>query len=92
MKVFRAHGDATVRYFLIIFDHARGHMVGTPREFTDEAAAAAAYEQAEAKYQGRRKRIEVLLVGSDSLKTVARTHGLFFGDSLDAMDELFAAT
>lgn len=77
--------ETEVFYFLITFDHALGAMVDEPHRFDDPEEASQAYEAAERDRAHQRPEIEVLLVASDSLETVARTHGVFFGDTVDAL-------
>lgn len=66
-----------IEHFLLVFDHGRGRLIETLRFGRDADAAVAAYAAKEAEYSDR-KRIEVVLVGSDSLETVKLTHANYF--------------
>jgi hypothetical protein len=67
-----------ILHFLIVFDHAERRMLVEPLVFSDAMEAVDAYFQAEQYYEDQRDRIEVVLLGSDSLETVAQTHPIFF--------------
>ncbi len=72
---------AEISRFLLIFDHALGHLRDEPREFRGDSEATEAldaYDAAEDMYAGQRDRIEVLLVGAESIESVKATHGRFF--------------
>jgi hypothetical protein len=71
--------DAPFRRFLIVFD-ASTCAEPEVREFDAAGPAMDAYEAAEAKYRGRPE-IHVVLIGSDSLETVKKTHGNYWGDT-----------
>lgn len=64
-------------YFLLTYDRRQGKLLGN-RRFKDEAAASAAYAEAEARYRGN-EAVEVVLVGADSEQTLRYTHGHYFG-------------
>ena len=66
-------------HFLIVFDRANQHVIGSPLQFTDADAATEEYARVESDYRDRRD-IEIVLIGSDSMETVYRTHGNYFGD------------
>lgn len=66
-----------LNHYLLIFDHAVGALAEEVTEFTDVDEAIAAYEQAEGRFD-RADRVEVVLIGSDSLDTVRATHGNYF--------------
>jgi len=68
-----------IQHFLLIFDHEAGHLIGgSPVEFGEDSdAAVAAYGDRERKYQNE-KRVEIVLIGSDSLETVMLTHANYF--------------
>lgn len=70
-----------IRQFLLIMDVREG--LTEVRDLgTDYAAAVAAYEAAEAEHRGD-SNYDIVLVGSDSLKTVKLTHGSYFASSED---------
>lgn len=65
-----------IQHFLLVFDHRVERLVHT-EAFEDDADAVAAYARTEATY-AHRKDVEVVLIGSDSIETVRRTHGNYF--------------
>lgn len=67
---------ADMIHVLLIFDHNSGRLI-RQQEFTDAAEATQAYSDAEAENRDR-DRLEIVLVGSDSLATIHRTHGHYF--------------
>ena len=70
----------TYRHFLLIYDQTVGALLEEPQEFNSAVDATEAYEAAERRHEGNDDRVEVVLVASDSLDTVKRTHANFFGD------------
>ncbi len=66
-----------LRHFLLIFDHKKGALLRPPQEFEDAQEAIAAYSRTEREYEGRED-MEIVLIGSDSLATVKRTHANYF--------------
>lgn len=68
---------SSLNHYLLIFDHAVGALAEDVIEFTDVEEAVAAYEKAEARLDTA-DRVEVVLIGSDSLDTVRATHGNYF--------------
>ncbi len=66
-----------IQHFLLVFDHDAGHLIETISFGSDGDRAVAAYAQKEREYGGR-PRIEIVLIGSDSLETVKRTHANYF--------------
>jgi hypothetical protein len=66
-----------IQHFLIVFDHERGVLVEVTPFGTDGKAAVAAYAAKERELRDQR-RIEIVLVGSDSLDTVKLTHANYF--------------
>lgn len=77
-----------LRHYLLIFDHEKRKLLQAPEEHIDTGKAVRAYAAAESKYE-RQDRVEVVLIGSDSLETVAQTHPNFFGAS-SLMDKLLS--
>ncbi len=75
--------NVTLLHFLLIYDRRRGSLAEDPREFSDAAAAAHAYERAEWEHRGNRD-LEIVLIGADSLDTVRQTHRNYFAND-DAM-------
>lgn len=79
--------------FLLIFDHELGRLRDAPREFSGDSEAAEAldaYDAAEEAYADQRHRIEVLLVGAESIDAVKATHGRFFRQREDLEPALSA--
>jgi len=68
---------AKLHHFLLVYSYAEGRLIAQG-EYTDEAEAAAAYTEAEREYRGRLSDFEIVLVGSDSIETIMRTHGHYF--------------
>jgi hypothetical protein len=66
-----------LHHFLLVYSYEQGELVHQD-EFTDQAKATAAYSAAEAEYRDRLDNFEIVLVGSDSIETVMRTHGHYF--------------
>jgi hypothetical protein len=66
-----------LRHFLLVFDHRQGSLVREPEEFTDSSEAVAAYSRTEREYE-HSPYMEIVLIGSDSLETVKRTHANYF--------------
>jgi hypothetical protein len=63
--------------FLIVFNHSRGVLHQDVATFQDPAEALQAYGDAERQFAAD-EHIEVVLIGSDSLDTVRRTHANYF--------------
>lgn len=70
-----------MQHSLLIYDH-KTQQLREQRQFPDNEseAATAAYQDAENEYQDEHD-IEIVLIGSDSMSTIARTHGHYFGDN-----------
>lgn len=69
-----------IQHFLLVFDHGQDHLIHTQEFGEDADQALVAYASTEAEYDDR-KEIEVVLIGSDSLETVKRTHANYFEGS-----------
>lgn len=67
----------SIHHFLLVYSYGDGRLVHQ-NEFTDEAKAAQAYTEAEREYRDRLNDFEIVLVGSDSIETIMRTHGHYF--------------
>lgn len=65
-----------LKHFLLIFDHVAGKLESC-QEFHDVDEAIEAYEAAEGRHDLSDK-IEVVLIGSDSIETVRETHANYF--------------
>jgi len=66
-------------YFLLVYDLAAQALVDQ-HEFRDPTEAAAAYAELEAAHRDDHK-YEIVLVGADSIHTIMKTHGHYFGRS-----------
>lgn len=77
-----------IKHFLVVYDipgaHARVESFGTNYD-----AAVAAYNEAERKHR-EDDDIEVVLLGSDSIETLARTHSSYFELSEKHADQFVA--
>jgi len=71
---------APIRHFLLVFDHDAGMLVETRDFGRDADRAVEAYTEKEREFADR-PRVEVVLIGSDSLDTIRRTHANYFSDS-----------
>jgi len=67
---------ADIKHFLIVYDIPSAHAEVRPYD-TDYDAALEAYEQAEEDARGCSD-VEVVLLSSDSLETIKRTHSSYF--------------
>ena len=68
--------DMPLVHFLLVYNGPRRTLERSQR-FEDVGAALAAYALAEEEYRGRND-VEVVLLGSDSIETLKRTHGHYF--------------
>jgi hypothetical protein len=69
-----------IRHFLLVFDHDAGKLVETVDFGVDGVRAVAAYSSKESEFKNR-PRMEIVLIGSDSLETVKLTHANYFDGS-----------
>lgn len=69
-----------LKHFLLVFDHARGELVLCD-PFDDVEAALRAYSAAEREHEANGQ-LEIVLIGSDSIETVKRTHSNYFDGSV----------
>lgn len=68
-----------LKHFLIVFDHSEHALIDVRHFDEDSDAALSAYAATEQAFR-ERKRVEIVLIGSDSFETVQRTHANYFGD------------
>ena len=68
------------------YDRSLGAVV-SEASFVDAHEAAEAYKALELEHQ-RDSNMEIVLIGSDSIETVMRTHSNYFGES--SIDDLLA--
>lgn len=66
-----------IQHFLLVFDRLTATLVEERPFGGDTEAAMAAYSDAEREYQGD-TRIEIVLIGSDSIETVRITHANYY--------------
>lgn len=66
-----------IHQYLLVYDRERDRLV-EQRDFTNDAdSAVAQYRETERRYRDN-PRMDVVLVGSDSITTVKRTHSTYF--------------
>ncbi|WP_111718745.1 hypothetical protein [Homoserinimonas sp. OAct 916] len=69
---------AAIQHFILVFDHAKGHLICDPLDFGhDSKSAVARYSALEHEYR-ESTNMDIVLVGSDSLETVKVTHANYF--------------
>jgi len=66
-----------IQHFLLVFDHAQGHLVDEFHFGEDSTAALEAYTRCEEKHRDN-KLMDIVLIGSDSIETVRLTHANYF--------------
>lgn len=71
---------ATV-HFLLAYSHKEQRLV-MQEEFNDSRRATKAYADAESKLSAD-SNYEVVLIGSDSIETIMKTHGHYFSNERD---------
>lgn len=73
-------------HFLLVYSH-KEHKLLTQEEYTDSGLATKAYAEAEKSHVGSDD-YEIVLIGSDSIQTIMKTHGHYFRhDSHSAFSE-----
>lgn len=77
-------------HFLLVYSFDEQKLVHQD-EFTDANKATAAYTEAERKF-GLKENFEIVLVGSDSIQTVMKTHGHYFRDANESIFSEFLAS
>lgn len=68
-----------MHHFLLVYSHSARKLV-EQSEYSDDAEAASQYTAKERLYRDRPD-YEIVLVGSDSIETVKKTHGHYFTDA-----------
>ena len=66
----------TLSHFLLVFDHVNGELIHQ-EQFDEADVAAQAYFKTEQVYRDH-PRVEIVLIGSDSIETVKLTHANYF--------------
>ncbi|QCV95642.1 hypothetical protein [Acidipropionibacterium acidipropionici] len=74
-----SHSDET-NYFILVYNRAKRALMQTLRYGTQADLAVADYSKFEHEYE-KDHDVEVVLIGSDSLETVRRTHANYFGSN-----------
>lgn len=70
-------------HFLLMFDHDTGTLIcEEPYLDGDEAVAAYTAKEREVEEHHKERRIEVVLIGSDSIETIRQTHANYFDGSV----------
>ena len=83
--------DQKIQHFLLVYDRGADRLVEERHLGTDALAAAEAYRAADQLYCDS-PRMDVVLVGSDSIETVKKTHSTYFGGvTAQSIRELVAA-
>lgn len=70
-----------IQHFLLVFNHAEGRLIEETKFGEARDRAVAAYAEREETYRDQPE-IEIVLIGSDSLKTVRRTHANYYDGSV----------
>jgi hypothetical protein len=76
-------------HFLLAYDRAAGHLISQV-PFTDAHEATEAYKQLEVEHR-LDENVEIVLIGSDSIETVMKTHSNYFGEQRSIEDLLTIA-
>ena len=78
-------------HFLLIYNHRDQALVGDPATFDrrDLTGATEAYQRAEFEHHDDPD-IEIVLIGADSLATIARTHGHYLASTGDRLEQYLA--
>lgn len=77
-----------IQHFLLVFDHDAGRLIENTSFGRDGARAVVAYAAKEKEYE-EQPRVEIVLIGSDSLETVKITHANYF-DGRTAVSKYFS--
>ncbi|WP_172121021.1 hypothetical protein [Actinomyces faecalis] len=85
------HDDNVINQYLLVYDRKRDLLVSQEDYGTDTVAATSAYRAAEQLYHDQ-PWMDIVLVGSDSIETVKKTHSTYFESfSLKNLRELVAS-
>lgn len=68
--------SAVTVHFLLVYSHKDQKLV-SQEEFRDSSKATKAYAAAERAHMGSED-YEIVLIGSDSIQTIMKTHGHYF--------------
>ncbi|MCY3861107.1 MAG: hypothetical protein OXG67_03950 [bacterium] len=75
--------------FLIAFDHDARKRISL-KEFRNTAQALKAYSEREEQYRDN-PRVEVVLLGAESIDAIKVTHSNYFDDTADALGNVLAS-
>ena len=75
--------------FLIVFDHDARKQISLDT-FPNTAEALKAYGEREEQYRDN-PRVEVVLLGADSIEAIKVTHSNYFEDTVDAVGNLLGS-
>jgi hypothetical protein len=67
-----------LEHFILVYDHAADKLIEEIPFGHDSDSAVKTYSDLEQEYRTR-KSIEIVLVGSDSIETIKKTHANYFG-------------
>lgn len=81
--------SASLKHFLLVFDHSRAELVDVMDFGTEVKRAMSEYARLEREHMGKSDSVEIVLIGSDSLETVKVTHANYF-DGTVAVSKYFA--
>lgn len=72
-----------LRHYLIVFDSEHQRLIAADDVGSDRGVALARYAEREREYGMSCTRIQIVLVGAESLETVRRTHSQYFTASAE---------
>lgn len=75
----------SIMNFLLVYDRAAGHLVQQIPFGADAEAAVLRYQELEAEHRANPK-MDIVLVGSDSLETIKITHRNYFDETRTLAD------
>lgn len=79
-----------IQHFLLVFDRDAGKLIEIESFGTDSDRAVAAYADRERELP-KDSRLEVVLIGSDSIETIRKTHANYF-DGVSSISKYFDMT
>ncbi len=71
-----------LHHFLLVFDHEQGQLIDVIDFESNSVKALAEYARLEREHLTNADRVEIVLIGSDSLETVMITHANYFGGTV----------
>lgn len=74
-----------IKHFLLVYDHAIGRLLDVVEFGGDSDAALKRYGELEAEHRNEPK-MDIVLVGSDSLDTIKVTHRNYFNEGQSLAD------